>query len=176
MAALLLAVVLNLVLFPVMSGWSAEAVVVDPGGALSAEATKLDINKLLDLKEDTFEYKREGRSDPFVPFVSDQAVVSSTGSTQAGAVAEEVLTGMRRCEPGQLTVVAIVSSQGEAYAMVENSLRMGFVLRKGDKVGRTGVVEDIVPNRVLIKQYSFNMAGEKRFHTVEMQLKKEGEK
>jgi type IV pilus assembly protein PilP len=118
--------------------------------------------------EGAFVYKRESRSDPFVPFVQDR--VSATD------VPVEELTGMRKFEPGQLTVVAIVSSSSDRFAMVQDSNNQGYVVREGILLGRTGVVEAIVPNKVIVKNYTYNLAGDKIYKTVEMVLKQEGEK
>ncbi|OGQ97629.1 MAG: hypothetical protein A2521_10660 [Deltaproteobacteria bacterium RIFOXYD12_FULL_57_12] len=115
---------------------------------------------------DGFEYKREGRPDPFMPFA--QVVLQ-------GAAEEEILTGMRRFEPGQLRLVAIVA-KGKSYrAMVEDSAGKGYTIDRGTLIGRTGVVEDIAPNQVIIKETTYTMAGERRFNTVEMLLKTRGE-
>jgi type IV pilus assembly protein PilP len=118
--------------------------------------------------EDAFIYKREGRNDPFVPFVRERVV--------ATVVPVEELTGMRKFEPGQLSVVAIVSSPGDRFAMVQDSNNQGYVIREGILMGRTGVVEAIVPNKVIVKNYTYNLAGDKIYKTVEMVLKQEGEK
>ena len=118
--------------------------------------------------EDAFVYKREGRNDPFIPFVQERVV--------ATVVPVEELTGMRKYEPGQLSVVAIVSSPGDTFAMVQDSNNQGYIIREGILLGRTGVVEAIVPNKVIVKNYTYNLAGDKIYKTVEMVLKQEGEK
>ena len=48
-------------------------------------------------QDDAFVYKREGRNDPFVPFVQERVASIETPV--------EELTGMRKFEPGQLAVV-----------------------------------------------------------------------
>jgi type IV pilus assembly protein PilP len=144
------------------------------GSEAAALQVDVDIYQLLEIEQDTFVYKREGRSDPFMPFITDQAV-----SAKAVALQEpeepEILTGLRKFEPGQLTVVAVIETPPGAYAMLEDSMRVGYVVREGTKIGRTGVIEQIEPNRVIIKLYSYTMAGDKRYQTVVMELKKEGE-
>jgi Tfp pilus assembly protein PilP len=119
-------------------------------------------------EENAFVYKREGRTDPFVPFVQERVV-----STE---VPVEELTGMRKFEPGQLSVVAIVMSPMDKFAMVQDSNNQGYIIREGILLGRTGVVEAIVPNKVVVKNYTYNLAGDKIYKTVEMVLKQEGEK
>ena len=119
-------------------------------------------------EEDAFFYRREGRNDPFVPFVQERVV-----STE---IPVEELTGMRKFEPGQLSVVAIVMSPMDKFAMVQDSNNQGYIIREGILLGRTGVIEAIVPNKVIVKNYTYNLAGDKIYKTVEMVLKQEGEK
>jgi hypothetical protein len=123
---------------------------------------------LFQAPSDAFVYKREGRNDPFVPFIEERV--------EAKDLPIEELTGMRKFEPGQLTVVAIVSSARDTFAMVQDSNNQGYIIRKGVALGRTGVVEAIVPNKVVVKNYTYNLAGDKIYKTVEMVLKQEGEK
>lgn len=118
--------------------------------------------------EEAFVYSREDRIDPFVPFVEERVVATE--------VPVEVLTGMRKFEPGQLNVVAIVEGPKELFAMVQDSNNQGYIIREGILLGRTGVVEAIVPNKVIVKNYTYNLAGDKIYKTVEMILKQEGEK
>ncbi|MDX1775601.1 MAG: hypothetical protein R3297_03370 [Desulfobulbales bacterium] len=118
--------------------------------------------------DDAFVYAREGRNDPFIPFVQDRVV-----ATEAPV---EELTGMRKFEPGQLKVVAVVMSPTESFAMVQDSNNQGYILHEGVLLGRTGIVEAIVPNKVIVKNYTYNLAGDKIYKTVEMVLKQEGEK
>lgn len=115
-----------------------------------------------------FVYQREGRPDPFFPFITQEIL-----QTEADA---EQLMGLRKFEPGQLTLVAIIFSGHNALAMVQDSAGMGYTLRKGDKIGRSGEVIDISPNMVRIEETSFSLTKEKTSRTVEMVLKQEGDK
>lgn len=117
---------------------------------------------------DTFVYKREGRTDPFVSFVQEKVLAVKTPV--------EELTGMRKFEPGQLTVVAIILGAADKFAMVQDSNNQGYIIREGLLLGRTGVVEAVVPNKVIVKNYTYNLAGDKIYKTVEMVLNQEGEK
>lgn len=121
-------------------------------------------------KDDGFVYKRKGRPDPFKPFISAEKIKAELSKSK------EALTGLQRFEPGQLKLVAIVFAGDTGVAMVQDSSGMGYVVRKGMKIGLRNVVSDIVPNTVIIKQRYQTISGESRFRTVEMVLKKEGEK
>ena len=118
--------------------------------------------------DDGFVYVRENRTDPFVPFIRERVSVTE--------MPVEELSGMQKFEPGQLKVVAIMLSPVDKFAMVQDSNNQGYILREGILLGRTGVVEAIVPNKVIVKNYSYNLAGDKIYKTVEMVLRQEGEK
>ena len=118
--------------------------------------------------EDAFVYVRENRTDPFVPFIKERVSVTE--------MPMEELSGMQKFEPGQLKVVAIMLSPVDKFAMVQDSNNQGYIIREGILLGRTGVVEAIVQNKVIVKNYSYNLAGDKIYKTVEMVLRQEGEK
>ena len=123
------------------------------------------------MKTEEFIYETEGRPDPFEPFISEEILQESAETTPP-----EKLTGMRQFEPGQLSLVAIMFTESNPMAMVEDSSHKGYIIRRGTKIGKSGVVSDILPNQVIIKQLSYSMTREKKYKTVEMTLRKEGEK
>lgn len=115
-----------------------------------------------------FEYKREGRPDPFFPFIASQVAQAKRDEPL------EELTGMRKFEPGQLSLVAIVFAK-DPVAMVQDSVGKGYILKRGMKIGRYGEVEDIVRNVVVVKETRYSSSREKYFRTIKMVLNKEGE-
>jgi len=148
-----------------MSVFAAEEKVVEEQKELKFTEKMAAI--LFQEPDELFIYKREGRTDPFVSFIREKVAVTKTSV--------EELTGMRKFEPGQLSVVAIVMSAADRFAMVQDSNNQGYIIREGILLGRTGVVEAIVPNKVIVKNYTYNLAGDKIYKTVEMVLKQEGE-
>ena len=128
----------------------------------------VELEKMLSGSSNDFVYRREGRPDPFMPFISEK-VISSEFEV------EEELTGMRLFEPGQLTLVALLFTEDGPLAMVEDSVGKGYVLHEGTKIGRTGTVEEINKNTVIIKEPYRTTAGAVKYRTVQMVLKKEGE-
>ena len=127
---------------------------------------------LLSMKMGDFEYQVEERPDPFMPFISDKIVQTAESESEGG----EKLTGMRQLEPGQLSLTAILFTEINPMAMVEDSSKKGYVIRRGTRIGKFGIVTDILPNAVIIKQLSYSMSQERKYTTVEMILRKEGEK
>ena len=120
-------------------------------------------------RADNFEYKRKDRPDPFFPFLTQEIM-------RAKQKEREKLTGMQLYEPGQLILVAIVFAKKGAVAMVQDSAGTGYILRKGTKIGAHGQVINIVTNKVIIKEQREPLTKQKQSRTIEMILKKEGEK
>ena len=128
-----------------------------------------ELIQFLEGRSDSFVYNRAGRPDPFMPFIKEKVVTSDL------EVPEQELTGMKKFEPGQLTLVAIVMTENGPLAMVEDSVGRGYIVRNGTDIGRAGTIDSIADNTVVIKQRYKTTAGEERYKFVEMLLKKEGE-
>ena len=174
LALQILALVFFTVSAPVFAAPAAEPVPEDNDAIISeslkvAEALE-ELLRSMDIK--AFTYETEGRPDPFMPFISEKVIQPLEVTAQE----PEALTGMRQFEPGQLVLVAIMFTESNPMAMVEDSSHKGYIIRRGTKIGKSGIVSDILPNQVIIKQLSYSMAREKRYKTVEMKLRKEGEK
>lgn len=121
-----------------------------------------------------FEYQLEDRADPFVPFITAKAAVSSVNMNEI--IEKNIpLTGMQIFEPGQLTLVALLKSGQEDMAMVQDFTGKGYMLTEGIKIGRRGVVKDITSKTVIIEETAETRAGKKIITEVVMLLKKEGE-
>lgn len=159
--------------------FSQQAMAVDAskqeGQAQSAAEKKKPSKEevLAELLKNYFTYERENRSDPFVSFVKKEP--KKVAGKDKIDTEEEVLTGMQLFEPGQLTLVSIIFAGDRALAMVQDSGGKGYVIEKGTLLGRTGVVESVQPNVVMIKQWSLSISGQKKYKTIEMVLRKEGE-
>lgn len=122
---------------------------------------------------DTFEYLIEGRPDPFMPFITERAATSENPDEIIDP--DQNLTGMQLFEPGQLTLVALLVSGENRFAMVQDFTGKGYVIEEGTKIGRRGVVADIIPNRVIIEEKAITRGGKTLTNKIAMVLKKEGE-
>lgn len=121
-----------------------------------------------------FEYQLEGRPDPFTPFISDQTATRKMGTDDI--IEEEVeLTGMRRFEPGQLTLVAVIFSGSRRIAMVEDVTGKGYILNEGMPIGRRGVVSRIDGQQVTVIETAHTRAGRQLANTIVIRLNKEGD-
>lgn len=148
---------------------AAEVTPQSPGATIAGKqpTTKKSLNEIL---KTPFVYRRENRSDPFRPFLTEK-----TGPTVLAPEEDAPLTGMQLFEPGQLTLVAILFSGQQTVAMVEDSTGRGHVIRVNDKIGRRGEVKSIQPNAVIIEEWSLTTSGTKRVMTNQMVLRKEGD-
>lgn len=150
--------------------------VAAPGNVLATETKTSPQPPDPNPKADVFEYVLEGRPDPFVPFIAEKATVSGPVVDMNEIIEKKiVLTGMQLFEPGQLTLVALLQSESEDIAMVQDFTGKGYVITKGTKIGSKGVVKDIAPNTVIIEETAETRAGKKIITEVVMTLKKEGE-
>ncbi len=124
-----------------------------------------------------YSYEMEGRSDPFIPFISTKATTTGTRLDPNEIIDEGniVLTGMQLFEPGQLTLVAILNTELSSIAMVEDVTGKGYVLREGIPIGRRGIVSNISPTTVNITETAKTRAGKKIKSTITMKLKNEGD-
>ncbi len=121
-----------------------------------------------------YEYQVENRPDPFAPFVSGTA---QNNPVTPDEIVEnnEVLTGMQLFEPGQLTLVALMLTGGEKYAMVQDFTGRGYVIEEGMKIGRRGIITGIAEDRVLIEETARTRSGKVLKNEIAMVLKREGE-
>jgi len=174
LALQILAMILLYVSSPVFAAPAAEATPEDNKSMIdeNLKVAKALEELLSSMKIEAFTYETEGRPDPFTPFISEKIIQPVEANVQQ----PEKLTGMRQFEPGQLTLVAVMFTESNPMAMVEDSSHKGYIIRRGTKIGKSGIVSDILPNQVIIKQLSYSMAREKKYKTVEMILRKEGEK
>jgi len=154
---------------------AAEEAIKPPSGEDTTEKTlnRDEILKQIFGGQDLFFYHRENRPDPFLPFIREKVLQQKMGSEE---VVEEELTGLRKFEPGQLTLVAIVFKGKIPMAMVQDPVGLGYILEEGTKIGRYGIVEEITPSAVIVQQTTRTWDQEKLFKRVEMVLPKEGEK
>ena len=128
-----------------------------------------------ELQEGEFDYEIENRPDPFVPFFTGETNTQPELDPNEIVEVEKRLTGMQLFEPGQLTLVGLMKVQNRYVAMVEDFKGQGYIIEEGTKIGRRGVVKDIVPNKVLIEEVAVTRAGRELRNNIVMALRKEGE-
>lgn len=150
------------------------AVDTDPQGDGNEKTEELlDLN--FEITKSDYQYQLGNRPDPFVPFFTGESTASTEPDPNEIIEVKERLTGMQLFEPGQLTLVAIMKVKGVYLAMVEDFKGQGYIIEKGTKIGRRGVVKDIIPRKVLIEEVAVTRAGKELRSETVMALRKEGE-
>lgn len=140
-----------------------------PLEVMAEEADPVGVS--LEISEDGYKYVFANRPDPFKPFLSKRTVRQDVGIVKS----ELPLTGMRRFEPGQLKLVAILGTSRKRVAMVEDVAGQGYIINEGTEIGRHGVITNIQDNEVTIKETMTTTLGEKIENIITMSLEKEGE-
>jgi type IV pilus assembly protein PilP len=154
--------------------FAGAAVDSDPQGSGDGEAEEiLDLN--FEITKSDYQYQLGNRPDPFVPFYTGESTATTEPDPNEIIDVKERLTGMQLFEPGQLTLVAIMKVKGMYIAMVEDFKGQGYIIEKGTKIGRRGVVKEIIPRRVLIEEVAVTRAGKELRSETVMALRKEGE-
>ncbi|HLK12630.1 MAG TPA: pilus assembly protein PilP [Candidatus Binatia bacterium] len=106
-------------------------------------------------------YDPAGRRDPFRP-------PKATSATAAG----EARTPLERYELGQLRLVAVIYDTREPRAVVEDDSGLGYIVRKGTRIGPNGgIVDDIERGRVRVREDYVDFYGEHHPTDVTMELK-----
>jgi len=144
------------------------AAIENPSGLEDTSATNPTI-PVPEQAVDEWEYVFEDRPDPFLPFIEPSVATKNIPEEE-----DVVLTGMQIFEPGQLTLVAVMSSAKGNVAMVEDVTGKGYVLNEGMLIGRHGIVSQINMNQVNITE-TRTVAGQDVVTPVVMRLNKEGD-
>jgi type IV pilus assembly protein PilP len=144
--------------------------------APSAEKPEASAQKAGTAESKPFVYEMANRPDPFLPFITEKTTDQGTVDPNEIVEKKEALTGMQIFEPGQLSLVALLNTEGQKYAMVQDFTGKGYIITEGTKIGKRGVVKTIEPNKVLIEETAETRAGKKIVTYIDMILKKEGEK
>lgn len=152
----------------------AEAPPADKAGQTGNNETQDKTMIAIERNNETFEYQIEGRPDPFMPFVSERSTTPNENPDEL-VDNNQKLTGMQLFEPGQLTLVALMSTGGKRIAMVQDFTGKGYILKEGTKIGRRGVVKEITDKKLIISETAQTRGGKILTNNIAMVLKKEGE-
>ena len=126
--------------------------------------------------DEPFAYQTEGRPDPFRPFITATATAPAGKNPDEIVDEETELTGMQLFEPGQLTLVGVLTSESGPVAMVEDQTKKGYLFNLGTPIGKRGVVAQIDQQQVVVMETARTRAGKEITSTVIMRMNKEGDK
>lgn len=109
--------------------------------------------------KEPYSYTSAGKPDPFVPLIAD--ILAKSKASASSTRDKEYLTPLQKYELKDLKLVAVVVSENELTAMLEDPTGYGYFVRKGMLVGpNDGVVERVIPNGLIIKEKFYNSLGE----------------
>jgi len=122
---------------------------------------------------DSYYYNAQGRADPFKPFVTQK---SASGPDPNEIIDEKTqLAGMQLFEPGQLSLVGVITSSREPIALVEDQTKKGYILKLGNLIGKRGVVSSIDKHQLVVTETAKTRSGQELKTTTTMRMKKEGD-
>ena len=129
-----------------------------PSGIQQALISSLSVDSG---SQNAFIYDPTGKRDPFRPF-----------DFSPHQAEDETKTPLERYDINQLKLTAVLTSEEDPSATVENAAGKGFIVKKGTKIGfNSGEVVEILKDRVLILETSIDFTGQKKTRTIEMKLR-----
>jgi len=132
-------------------------------------AEKIEITKLS--LDEPFSYNPRNRIDPFKPFL--QKILPRLRRAKQALP----LTPLQKFSRTELQngLVAIIWGRLGKRALVQDSSGKGYIIQQGTPVGQNGIVKQILPDRLIIEETSFDSSRHKRKRQITLRLKR-GEK
>lgn len=98
-----------------------------------------------------YSYNPNGKIDPFVPLVTTSPM---TPMETAEPTKKDVpLSPLQKLDIDDFTLVAIIGSEKELTALLEDPAMHGFIVKEGMLIGRhNGVIRKILPTSILIEE------------------------
>lgn len=123
----------------------------------SAEPEYVNPNEMI-IEE--FVYDPSGKRDPFLPFDLSPKIIG-----------DGVISPLEQYSLGQLRLAAVLMSEADPTAIVEDSSGRGYTVRQGTKIGNTGgVVVKIEKDVLKILESHVDFTGQEIQRVVEMKL------
>lgn len=113
-------------------------------------------------------YNPKGRPDPFRPYITE--VQSFTAVRPANWAPR---TPLERSAISEFKVVAILWSEQDKRAMVEDGTGKGYIIKIGTFIGKKGgKVIDIFADHVVVEEQLVSIYGDKRTNRIPLKLRK----
>lgn len=139
----------------------------ETGSPLGDAAAVQDSEELEANTEDTggmLLYDPTGKTDPFKSFIAEREEVEKEKKREPKTYLETV-------ELSQLELIAVMVSPKGNWAMVRDSKGVGYVIRKGTRIGTNGgEVRGITDTGVSIREEYRNFKGELKYRDVEKKV------
>jgi len=121
------------------------------------------------LDETTSRYDPTGKVDPFAALFSKESNTNVSDDTKP----KRPLTPLEKIDVSQLQLVAVLLAKSGNRAMVEDATGKPYILTPGTFVGmNSGVVANILKDRVVIEEKSKDFLGRETSSTRELKLQK----
>ncbi len=122
--------------------------------------------KVMDKTKVPYIYNPKGRSDPFRTFIVEVKVIAVKKGERRIR-----LTPLERAELSQFKVVAILWSEKESFAMVEDGTGKGYVIKTGTYIGKNGgKVTDIFQDHVVVEEP--DIYGKKKANRIALKIRR----
>ena len=129
---------------------------------------KKKVAKEIEKIEIPYVYNPKGRSDPFRPFITE--VQAFTVARPKGWLPR---TPLERSEISEFKLVAILLSEQDKRAMVEDGTGKGYIIKIGTYIGKKGgKVTDIFADHVVVEEQLKSIYGDKRTNRIPLKLRK----
>ncbi len=148
---------------------------LDPEDQQSYSTSALDDTVALMMGEtkNIIFYTGEGRIDPFDPLIKAEKKSPVPVATEPEKP-KRILTPLEKLDFSQMTLVAIINSETDSVAMVQESSGKGYVVKVGTYMGQNGgQVERIETDRIVIKEMVKNYKGLETTRFQELKLHKD---
>ncbi|MEH0022941.1 MAG: pilus assembly protein PilP [Desulfobacter sp.] len=122
-------------------------------------------------------YDPKGRSDPFIPLISEKKEEPDTTEQEGKTRPKRILTPLEKMDLSQIKLVAVVQMKEYSIAMVEEAGGKGYEVRIGTYIGKNGgQVSDINANSVMVKENFRDFKGKRRerFHEIKFHNNESG--
>ena len=120
-----------------------------------------------------FDYKFEARPDPFLPFFNSKKPPEEKISAEKKNTTDEVLTELRKFEPGQLRLVAVMAFKDKNIAMLEDVTGEGYLAEQGTLIGRHGIVSSVKDDLLLVTETYETTTGRNIVNEIPLHMQKQ---
>ena len=118
-------------------------------------------------------YNPIGKVDPFAPLYKEEAEKKAETVVVKPKEPERPRTPLEKLDLGQLKLTAIVTTQNQRRALVEEATGKGYVVEIGTKVGlERGSVVEITQDRIIIEHQGEDDFGKATSRKRELKLQK----
>jgi type IV pilus assembly protein PilP len=118
-------------------------------------------------------YNPIGKVDPFTPLYKEEAKKEAETIVAKPKAPERPRTPLEKLDLGQLKLTAIVTTQGDRRALVEEASGKGYVVEVGTRIGlERGAVVEIERDRIVIEHTAEDEFGKTTSRKRELKLQK----